>query len=54
MYTQFIYINSAATIRDNTENFQIGFGSFVDKLRVPYISVEPQRSVLDICQVNLH
>ena len=54
MYTMFIYINSVATIRDITENFQIGFGSFVDKRRVPYIRVEPERSVLCICQVNLH
>ena len=36
------------TVHNITENFQLGFGSFVDKPRVPYISVEPSRSV-DIC-----
>ena len=41
--TQFIFTNLAATIHDITENFQIGFGSFVDKRQVPYISVESQR-----------
>ena len=39
------YTNAASAIHDITQNFQIGFGSFVDKRRVPYISVEPSRSV---------
>ena len=35
----------ASTISNITANFQLGFGSFVDKPRVPYISVEPDRCV---------
>ena len=47
-----ITLNAATAIRDITENFQLGFGSFVDKRRVPYISVEPARSV-NVCIVIL-
>ena len=45
MYVATYYINLASTISSITENFQLGFGSFVDKQRVPYISVETARSI---------
>ena len=28
-----------------TENFQLGFGSFVDKKTMPYVSTVPEKSV---------
>lgn len=39
----------ANTISNITDNFQLGFGSFVDKRLVPYISVESAR-LTDPCQ----
>ena len=45
MHVYVYYINLASAISSITENFQLGFGSFVDKRRVPYISVETARSI---------
>jgi len=45
-YVYALYPGSA--VSDITKNFQLGFGSFVDKRRVPYISVETERFIL-IC-----
>ena len=35
--------HAAVAIENITDNFQLGFGSFVDKRLVPYISVETAR-----------
>lgn len=31
----------AKEMQNKTKNFQIGFGSFVDKLTLPYVNTEP-------------
>jgi len=41
----YVCIDVAATIENITENFQLGFGSFVDKRRAPYITLEPARYI---------
>lgn len=33
----------SATMRNMTSNFRIGFGSFVDKLVMPYVSTVPKK-----------
>ena len=40
-----MYANVAEMVQSITENFQLEFGSFVDKPWVTYISGEPSRSV---------
>ena len=50
IYSSYMYTNTASAIHDITQNFQIGFGSFVDKRRVPYISIESARSVNELLE----
>lgn len=35
----------SATMRNITTNFQLGFGSFVDKVLMPYVSTVPKKWV---------
>lgn len=33
----------AETMKNMTSNFRLGFGSFVDKVVMPYVSILPQK-----------
>ena len=37
----------SATMRKITSNFRLGFGSFVDKVLMPYVSTIPKKWVFD-------
>lgn len=38
--------NLAAAMKNVTRNFRLGFGSFVDKIELPFVNIEPEKWVI--------
>jgi len=50
-----IFVLTADKMKNITQNFRLGFGSFVDKKTMPYVSTVPEKWVasLNVCQLSL-
>lgn len=43
----------ARTMRNITNNFRLGFGSFVDKVDLPFVSTVPEKLVFQMTSISL-
>lgn len=44
----------SSTMRNLTSNFRLGFGSFVDKVLMPYVSTVPKKWVIQLFLINFY
>ena len=43
IHTLYLFITTAAKMNEITKNFKLGFGSFVDKVVSPFVSMVPEK-----------